>query len=289
MPIVLALATILAAPDAPNPRRPVVVTTDSGTDADDQWALAHLALAPEVDLKGVVTTHAPNLAAPAAETAARSARAILDKFGVDPKLPVLAGSSRQLADPPKALPNAGVDFLLESSRGYRLDARLTVVVIGPATDVASALLVDPSMADRIAVVAMAFHGWPDGGDPWNVKNDVRAWRILLESRTPIINGDDAVCRRKLMLSISQARALLGEPGRPLVALLEGRSADWAIWDEVVVAAILGYAKIERRPRPSLRDDATFDHARPVGTIDWIVDVDADRVWADLAANLSRRR
>ena len=32
---------------------------------DDQWAILLLALSPEVDLKGVVATHAKNLAAPA--------------------------------------------------------------------------------------------------------------------------------------------------------------------------------------------------------------------------------
>jgi hypothetical protein len=56
-------------------RRPVVLTTDIGTEVDDQWALAHLALSADLDLKGIVTTHAPNLAAPAAETSANYSRA----------------------------------------------------------------------------------------------------------------------------------------------------------------------------------------------------------------------
>ena len=50
-------------------RRAVVLTTDVGAEMDDQWTLANLALAPEIELRGVVTAHAPSLAAPAAETA----------------------------------------------------------------------------------------------------------------------------------------------------------------------------------------------------------------------------
>ncbi len=63
-----------AAPDSP---RRVVLTTDIGAEVDDQWALAHLAVAPEIELRGVVTTHAPRLAVPAAHTAARVARDVL--------------------------------------------------------------------------------------------------------------------------------------------------------------------------------------------------------------------
>ncbi len=60
----------------------VVLTTDCGADMDDQWTLAHLVLSSEIELRGVVTTHAPNLAAPAAETAARVVAEVLDHLGL---------------------------------------------------------------------------------------------------------------------------------------------------------------------------------------------------------------
>ena len=60
----LALMTALGRPV------PAVLLTDCGAEADDQWALAHLALSPAVGLRGVVTSHAPSLKKPAAPTAA---------------------------------------------------------------------------------------------------------------------------------------------------------------------------------------------------------------------------
>ena len=39
----------------------VVLTTDCGAEIDDQWALAHLALSPEVNLEAVITTHASSI------------------------------------------------------------------------------------------------------------------------------------------------------------------------------------------------------------------------------------
>ena len=53
------------------PPMSVVLSTDCGTEMDDQWALALLALSPAFDLRAVVGAHAANLAAPAVETAAR--------------------------------------------------------------------------------------------------------------------------------------------------------------------------------------------------------------------------
>ena len=43
--------------------RPVILTTDCGADMDDQWALAHLVLSPEFDVRAVVTTHTGKFAA----------------------------------------------------------------------------------------------------------------------------------------------------------------------------------------------------------------------------------
>src|SRR5262245_59931757 len=79
-----------AGPDAP--RRAVVLTTDCGCEVDDQWALVHLCLSPAIDLRGVVTTHAPNLRAPAAESSARVAYKVLDLLPLAARPPVMSGS-----------------------------------------------------------------------------------------------------------------------------------------------------------------------------------------------------
>jgi purine nucleosidase len=136
---------------APAGRRPVVVTTDCGCSQDDQWAIVHLALSPEIDLQGIVTTHAPNLEAPASESSARAVRDVLSRLpaGASSRPPVLAGSGIPLADRSRPLENEGVAFLLERAKGHSAGDRLTVVALGAATDLASALLIDPSWADRV--------------------------------------------------------------------------------------------------------------------------------------------
>jgi inosine-uridine nucleoside N-ribohydrolase len=280
----------------------VMITTDCGVEVDDQWALAHLALSPEIDLKGVVTTHAPNLPKPAAESSARAAREVLSRLALGSRPPVLAGSSNPLEGRDRPRDNKGVRFLIDQAASYTSDHRLIIVVIGAATDVASALLIDPTWADRVSVVAMGFDRWPEGGDPWNVKNDVKAWQVVLASRAPIVVGDSAVSRRHLLITPARAHDLLDRTGAvgylaglldtwlekngKLAQAITGDAHTWPIWDEVTVAYLLGLAKTETHPRPSLRDDLSFDHKRPEGSITWVTAIDEQRLWQDLARKLS---
>jgi inosine-uridine nucleoside N-ribohydrolase len=292
--------------EKPAPRRAVVLLTDCGTDMDDQWALAHLAISPEIDLRGVVTTHAFFLPKPEAEFTAKSAREVLAQMPVRTPPPVFPGSSVALTDRTKPIPNAGVEFLLQQSRTFSPRNRLTVLVIGAATDIASALLTDPTLGDRIEIVSMAFYSWPEGGDEWNVKNDPKAWQVLLESRAPITVGDQAVCRRDLAMTPQRADALLGPygaPGRYLAGLLSGwfkthpdlvQQGCWPVWDEVVTAHLLGLTKWETHPRPTLDDRMHLvlppsGTARPERTIRWITSLDTARMWADLTQKLGRAR
>lgn len=295
------LVLAFSLPADPPERIPVVVTTDCGVEVDDQWALAHLALSPKIDLRAVVTTHA-GPGNPDADAAAKSARALLDALPMSRRPLVLAGSNSPLADRGQPLRNPGVDRLLRESRAGRKGRRVVVVALGAATDVASALLLDPAAVDRVEVVAMGFDGWPEGGDSWNVKNDVRAWQVLLDSEAPLVVGDAKVGKRGLAMTTDDARRRLEGAGaggalligllgdwldghRELVARTTGNSRVWPIWDEVTVAHLLALTDVEVRPRPRLRDDLTLDHSRPRGSVAWIKAVRTDALWADLRACL----
>src|SRR5436305_14509306 len=78
--------------EGPPARIPVVLTTDCGAEMDDQWALAHLALSPKIELRGIITTHAPSLARPAAATSAAVPPQGLAHLPLEQRPPALAGS-----------------------------------------------------------------------------------------------------------------------------------------------------------------------------------------------------
>jgi inosine-uridine nucleoside N-ribohydrolase len=268
---------------------------------DDQWAIVHLALIPEIELAGVVTTHAMNIPAPAAEFTRNASQEVIDLVGtVAP--PVIAGSSVKLPDAVTPLPNAGTELIVAESRAHSPENRLVVLAIGAATDVASAILSDPTLTDRIEVLAMAFNGYPAGTDEWNVKNDVAAWQAILATDVPVTIGAAEVCIKELVLDPDQARDWLNDGG-PLgeylvrlladfveangefVAKVSGRPAAWPVWDEVVVAHLLGLTTVAQVTRPRLLDDMQFDLSAPNGTAGWITEVDSEALWRDLAARV----
>ncbi len=294
----IQLVATAPAPAPPRSPTPVIITTDAGTDMDDQWDIALTSLCPEFKLLGVVGSHAPNLQPPASHTSATVSRDVLAHMPLQQTPPVLEGSSVPLNDRQTPLPNDGVRFILEQSRGYDKDHRLNVFVLGPATDVASALLVDPTVADRISVTAMAFNNYSEGTDGWNVANDVKAWQVLLDSTTPIVVGDGQTTLRDLLLSRQQAAGLMephGATGHYLDGLFTnwldnhadqcqrdtGSKDTWPVWDCVTAAYHLGHTQWVDLPRPELLDNVTFRHPGPGenrGTIRWVTSIDAPALW-----------
>lgn len=281
---------------------PVILSTDVGNEIDDQWAVAYMLLNPEFEVLGIVSAQAPTVSPPSAHT---TYLVLLDEVENRLKMathpPLFEGSSQPLEDMKTPRPNAGVDFIVQSSKRFSKDNRLTVFTIGAATDVASGLLQDPTIVDRIQIVAMGFNSWPKGGDEYNVLNDVKAWQVILQSDAPVVVGSADVCTANLALTLDQARDLLSKQGpvgkwlweeflawyyRFLKPIRKNDfSNPWIIWDIITMAYTLQMTTQEVRPRPTLRDDASFEHPQTDRAITWITDVDEKRLWADFTAKL----
>jgi purine nucleosidase len=296
------LVLLLALANSAQARIPVILSTDTGNEIDDQWVVAHILTHPELDVLAIISMHAPSLPPPAGRS---SYLIILDevenrmKMRVHP--PIFEGASLPLADAKTPRPSAGVDFIIEASKRFSKSNRLDVLAIGAGTDVASAILKDPSIVDRIRVFGMGFKSWEDGGDEYNVLNDVTAWQVILNSDLPVAVGCGDVARASLSLSLDQARDLVSAHGpvgnwlwkefeawywrhiKPLRK--DDFSKPWIIWDEVSLAYVLGMTTQEVRPRPLLRDDLKFDHPKTDKTITWVTDIDEKRLWEDFLLRL----
>ncbi len=290
----------------PAPPVAVVLTTDCGVEMDDQWALAHLLLSREPSLRAVVTAHASSIGFSSAASARKATEVIARVLpaGGPPPPPVVPGSDSPLRGPTTPRESPGVDTLLELSRGFSSSRRLLILATGAGTDVASAILRDPSIVNRVSVVAMGFDDWPGGGDGFNVKNDPLAWRIILDSDVPVVIASGSVAKRGLRLTRAQAGALMRSHGpvgeylysvfddwltrQPaLVARFVGPET-WVVWDEAVVAYALGMARGHEVPRPRLQSDLSFAHAETARQITWLTEIDTERVWLDLTKKIDVR-
>ena len=277
-------------------RTPVVLSTDVGNEIDDQWAITYLLLQPRFEVLGLMSAHAPSLTAPAGHTSYRILVDVVEnRLGMGTHPPLIEGGSLPLENPKKARSSAAVDFLIEASRRFSKDNRLTVLMIGAGTDVASAILTDPTIVERIRIIQMGFND-EQGGNEFNIANDVHAVQAILDSNVPLVVGPGKVCRASLSLTFDQAREMLAKRGaigawlwdeyqawyfrfvKPL--RVNDFSKSWVIWDDITLAYVLGMTTQHTLPRPRLRDDMTFEQVKTDQTVTWITDVDNRRLWAD---------
>jgi inosine-uridine nucleoside N-ribohydrolase len=140
---------------------PVVLDTDIGTDIDDTWALALLLRSPELDLKLVTTATGDTalrarLACRLLETAGRTDVAVgLGVRTADMAIGQAAWvEGYELSDYPGALHADGVAALVETVMAS--PEPVTLVAVGPLTNVAAALAREPRIAQRARFVGM--HG-----------------------------------------------------------------------------------------------------------------------------------
>ena len=293
--VVLCSVATLSGVEA-SPRVPVVLSTDVGNEIDDQWAIVYLLLQPKFEVLGVMSAHAPTIAAPAGRTSYRILVDVVEnRMGMRRHPPLVEGGSEPLETSVTGRRSPAVDFLIRTSLKFSKERRLTVLVIGAATDVASAILLDPSIVDRIRIVQMGFAN-EQGGDEFNIANDVHAVQAILDSNVPLVIGPGDVCRASLSLKFEEARRMLEHRGAIGAWLWEEYQAwyfrvvkplrvndfsrSWVIWDDITLAYVLGITTQHNSARPRLRNDMKFENVRTDQEVTWITDVDEDRLWSD---------
>lgn len=203
-----------AASPTPTPsvgRTPVIVDTDMG--ADDVMALLYLLREPSVDVRAVIVSgtglaHGSNGAQVASDLlGALGASGIPLGLGSDTPMQgdrAFPDEWRSVADAGYGLslpavpmtPRPAVDLLSEAVRSSTTP--VTVLTLGPLTDLGMALAAEPSLAAKVARVhvsggAISVPGnvAAEGGDPaataaeWNLWIDPTADDIVLRSGIPV--------------------------------------------------------------------------------------------------------
>lgn len=103
------------------------------------------------------------------------------------KVPAYRGSTRYLPDEQTPVSSQAAEELVRLAMEHTPEAPLYVAAIGAITNVASALLMEPGIADRMVVVWLGGHAldWPDNRE-FNAQQDVAADRVVFGSGVPLV-------------------------------------------------------------------------------------------------------
>lgn len=168
-------------------RRRLIVDTDAKNEADDQYAIVHALLSPTLDVRGLVAAHfgTERTTRSRAESRAEIDH-LLQLMGLHGSRVVADGADAAIPDETTPAPSAGAQLIIEESRLASPGDPLFVAFLGPLTDMASAILLDPAIVER-DVVVIWIGGSGYGVDPsypgieFNLRNDIAAANVVFDS------------------------------------------------------------------------------------------------------------
>lgn len=112
-------------------------------------------------------------------------RRVFDLLHMDPENRIFYGSDRYIGTDGKPVASAAAEDLVR--RAKESEEPLYIAAIGAITNIASAILMDPSIIDRIVVVWLAGQPLEFGhGIEFNMMQDVKASQIVLDSGVPLV-------------------------------------------------------------------------------------------------------
>jgi inosine-uridine nucleoside N-ribohydrolase len=279
-----------------------VIDTDTDNEIDDQFAVVYALLSPErIRVESLYAAPFHNARSTGPEDGMLRSydelHRVLRRLPQHRSVPVHHGARRWLLEPGRPVPSPAATDLVERASGT--EEPLFVVTIGAPTNVASALLMEPGIADRIVVVWL-------GGNPgywhraveFNVEQDMLASHVLLDSGVPLVH---VPCRnvtehlRTTQAEIDRYVRGSGPVGEYLADIYAEHYSDHfarskVLWDVGAVAWLVNPEWVPTAVvhSPVLTSEGTWSHDPRRHLIREAFWVDRDSIFADLFRKLRRR-
>jgi purine nucleosidase len=265
--------------DPPQQRVDAVLDTDTYNEIDDQFAVAYsIRSSDRINLKAVYAAPFLNERSKSAgegmQKSYEEILRILDRLKVDAKGFAHTGSKTFMLGADKPVESPAALDLIAKSKGYSAANPLYVITIGAPTNVASALLIDPTLKDRVVLVWM-------GGQPldwhtakeFNLMQDPHSSRLLYDSGVPLIYVPAINASEHLRTTEHEVKYYL-QGKSPIASYLsdefvkyvrantpkQGFAYSRVIWDISAVAWIVNSKWVDTRvvASPKLTSDLKYD-------------------------------
>lgn len=168
----------------------VVIDSDTYNEIDDQFAISYALLSPErCNVQAIYAApffnHRSTSPADGMERSYQEIKRLLKLL--NQKVRSFKGADSYLPDEETPVVSAASKDLARRAMKYSPEKPLYVVALGVITNVASALLLKPEIADRIVVVFLGGHSldWPQNSE-FNMRQDVAAARVVYGSGAPLV-------------------------------------------------------------------------------------------------------
>jgi len=302
---VLTMQQRLKMLDCPTGPIDMVLDTDAYNEIDDQFAISYaLKVKEKLNLKALYAAPFYNSRSTGPEDGMeRSYQEILKLLELSgDTTPVYRGSTAYLPDENTPVISDSATHLAELAKGYSPEKPLYVAAIGAITNVASALLIAPEIADNIVVVWLGGHAleWHSNAE-FNIKQDVAAARVVFNSGAPLVmlpcggvvsaftttgpeldywlRGKNALCDYLVKNTVDEANTYA-----------KGRVWSRVIWDVTTIGWLLNEdgrfmsEKLIPTPIPEYDHHYAINPVRPL--CKYVYSINRDALMGDLFKRLS---
>ncbi len=296
--------------EPPRHRVAAVLDTDTYNEIDDQFALAYALLCPErIDLQAIYAApfHNERSTGPGdgMEKSHEEILRLLALMRHRAEGLVFKGSTRFLPDATTPVASDAASDLVERAMSRSADdPPLYVLAIAAITNVASAILLEPRITERIVVVWLGGqpHGWPSARE-FNLEQDVHAARLIFDCGVPLIHVPCTQVAEHLRTTQAELAHYLkgrGALGDYLVQIFDefcGRVAEELrrnhgvehlaigkeLWDVATVACLAHaeWTPSHLTPSPILTDQLTWSRDPSRHPVRVVHDVRRDLIFGDL--------
>lgn len=291
--------------ECPKGKIDMVLDTDAYNEIDDQFAISY-ALKAKEKLNLLAMYAAPffnqrsNGPADGMERSYQEILTLLKLSGES--VPVYRGSEKYLENEKTPVESEAAKHLAELAKGYSYQKPLYVVAIGAITNVASALLMAPEIADNVVVVWLGGHAleWPDTFE-FNIRQDVAAARVVFDSGVPLVmlpcmgvvssftttgpeldywlRGKNALCDYLVKSTVDEVKSYA-----------EGRVWSRVIWDVTTIGWLLNdgerFMNDKLIPTPIPQYDHHYSHSCTRPLCKYVYHINRDSLFSDLFGRLT---
>lgn len=286
----------------------VVLDTDAFNEIDDQFAISYMLFSGDrLNVKGICAApffnHHSESPADGMKRSYDEVLKLLKLAGREDMIEhVYLGSENYLPDEKTPVPSDAADYLVKLSADYTAENPLYIVAIGAITNVASALLLDPSMKERVVIVWLGGNGLHmNQNREFNLYQDVAAARVVFGCGAPVVQLPCAGVVDHFSTSQYELEHwLLGKNDlatylvENTVAEAEGyaKGKPWTrvIWDVTAVAWLLNdnhrfmEDELVHSPIPEYDDRYAFDRRRHM--ICYVSQIHRDALFEDLFTKIA---
>jgi purine nucleosidase len=229
----------------PSSRRRVIIDTDAKNEADDQFAIVQALLSPSLDVRGLIAAQfGTSRSDRSMEESREEIDLLLGLLGLERQVIVANGAPTGIPDEQTPRESEGARLIIGESKLASRAEPLFVAFLGPLTEMASAILLDPDIVHRDIVViwigGVGYGGvetYP--GVEFNLSNDIAAANVVFDSGITVWQVPSNVYSQ-VSVSYAELEEKIGGTSK-LADYLINQTVEWnrKYWPEPIESRSLG--------------------------------------------------